>query len=62
MSDTYQTWQSLHKCLIHYVSAMPSQLYHVTQKFLNKEKFPRGSFRLLKYRHKTKNEIKNNFF
>lgn len=45
MSDVYQLWESLHHCLIHYVSAMPSQLYYVTQKFLDRENFPRGSFR-----------------
>jgi len=46
MSDVYRSWQSSYKCLIHYVSAMPSQLYYVTQKFLNKEKFPGGSFHM----------------
>ncbi len=46
MSDVYRTWQSSYNCLIHYVSAMPSQLYYVTQKFLDKEKFPGGSFRM----------------
>ncbi|CAF4066318.1 unnamed protein product [Adineta steineri] len=46
MSDVYQLWQSSHKCLIHYVSAMPSQLYYITQKFLTKEKFPGGSFHM----------------
>jgi phosphatidate phosphatase APP1 len=48
MSDLYRSWRSSHHCLIHYVSAMPSQLYYVTQKFLNQEKFPGGSFRMSK--------------
>jgi phosphatidate phosphatase APP1 len=48
MSDVYRSWQSSYKCLVHYVSAMPSQLYYVTQKFLNKEKFPDGSFRMFR--------------
>ncbi|CAF1380202.1 unnamed protein product [Rotaria magnacalcarata] len=46
MSDVYRSWESLHQCLIHYVSAMPSQLYYVTQNFLNQQKFPGGSFHM----------------
>jgi phosphatidate phosphatase APP1 len=46
MSDLYRLWQTSHQCLIHYVSAMPSQLYYVTQQFLDKENFPSGSFRM----------------
>ena len=45
MSELYRAWQSAHHCSVHYVSAMPSQLYYVTQKFLRKEQFPGGSFR-----------------
>lgn len=47
MAELYRTWQSSHECLVHYVSAMPSQLYHATQKFLDREQFPSGSFRTL---------------
>lgn len=46
MSNIYRSWVSSHNCLIHYVSAMPSQLYYATQKFLTKEAFPGGSFRM----------------
>lgn len=46
MSELYRTWRVSHRCLVHYVSAMPSQLYYITQKFLNEEKFPYGSFRM----------------
>ncbi|UJR21916.1 hypothetical protein I4U23_024986 [Adineta vaga] len=46
MANVYQSWRSSYQCLIHYVSAMPSQLYYVTQKFLNKENFPHGSFHM----------------
>ncbi|CAF5069770.1 unnamed protein product, partial [Rotaria sp. Silwood1] len=46
MSDVYRSWESLHQCLIHYVSAMPSQLYYATQTFLNKANFPGGSFHM----------------
>ena len=46
MSELYRHWESSYQCLIHYVSAMPAQLYYATQKFLNQEKFPGGSFRM----------------
>ncbi|CAF3040998.1 unnamed protein product [Rotaria sp. Silwood2] len=46
MSNAYRSWESSHQCLVHYVSAMPSQLYYVTQTFLNKENFPGGSFHM----------------
>ncbi|CAF0960752.1 unnamed protein product [Rotaria sordida] len=46
MSQAYRSWESSDQCSIHYVSAMPSQLYYATQTFLNKENFPGGSFHM----------------
>lgn len=46
MSELYRSWQSSHQCLTHYVTTMPSQLYYAMQNFVNREKFPHGSFRM----------------
>ncbi|CAF0888677.1 unnamed protein product, partial [Didymodactylos carnosus] len=46
MADLYQQWKTRYNCSFHYLSAMPDQLYILTQEFINNNNFPNGSFHM----------------
>lgn len=47
MAELYQKWRvNNNNCTFHYLSAMPDQLYILTQEFINDNSFPDGSFHM----------------
>ena len=47
MPELYQQWSAKNpNCTFHYLSAMPDQLFTVTQEFIYTNQFPNGSFHM----------------
>lgn len=47
MAELYQQWSAKNpNCTFHYLSAMPDQLFTVTQEFIYTNQFPNGSFHM----------------
>ncbi|CAF0887422.1 unnamed protein product [Adineta ricciae] len=47
MPELFQQWKSKNiNCTFHYLSAMPDQLYTLTQEFIDENQFPSGSFHM----------------
>ena len=46
MPETYRGWKQRHNCSVHYLSAMPDQLYTVTKEFADEHQFPDGTFHM----------------
>ena len=47
MPELFQQWKSKNiNCTFHYLSAMPDQLYTLTQEFIVENQFPNGSFHM----------------
>ncbi|CAF0736930.1 unnamed protein product [Rotaria sordida] len=46
MSDIYQYWQKKYNATFAYLTASPDQLYPFLREFINREKFPLGSFHM----------------
>ncbi|CAF2712169.1 unnamed protein product [Rotaria sp. Silwood2] len=46
MPQVYHGWKNKYNCSFHYLSAMPDQLYAVTKDFIDKHKFPDGTFHM----------------
>ena len=47
MPELYREWQTKNpNCTFHYLSAMPDQLYTLTEEFIQNNHFPAGSFHM----------------
>ena len=46
MPEVYRKWKQRYNCSVHYLSAMPDQLYTVTRDFVQAQKFPEGTFHM----------------
>ena len=46
MPEVYRKWKERYNCSVHYLSAMPDQLYNVTKEFVDGQKFPDGTFHM----------------
>ncbi|CAF1447999.1 unnamed protein product, partial [Didymodactylos carnosus] len=58
MATLYQQWKKRHNCTFHYLSAMPDQLFTLTNEFIDKNNFPIGSFHMRHF-HWTSKSIFN---
>jgi len=46
MADRYQSWQKKYNATFAYITASPDQLYPFLREFIDREKFPSGSFHM----------------
>ncbi len=46
MPEIYCGWKDKYNGSLHYLSAMPDQLYAVTKDFIDDQKFPDGTFHM----------------
>ena len=47
MADIYQYWQKKYDATFAYITALPDQLYPFLREFIDREKFPSGTFHMV---------------